>query len=286
MSVHMKIHIPASVTFSSYPRQNKYKWRDNNKTSIYNVIENRLVLRISTGQFGKKAFKLDKKNRKVIVNFNKDKEWILTLRRTTSSNVIMSVHAKNPKHIWLQVILNKLAPKQLFKELELKSKFGSRTIPVKVKIELGDWSDINLKPEDFLYHAELQAKSLLSYALSKKFLVDYVPKGREYDLQLISSNNKKFAIAISSYIAKNESRSKQHRVQKALTDIAKMLSTLYYDKDLIPVIISQPFQFNRSWNFVRNDYIKFYQEKFNFKFIFTNFKDGWEKEVCNELDRI
>lgn len=282
----MKIIIPASVTFSRYPRQNQYKCISKDKISTYDVVEKRLVLRISTGQFGKKASKLDAEKRQVSITFDQNKNWTLKLKRTITSNVTLSSLTKNAEHIWLQVILNKLAPKSLLRELEPTDKFGSKTIPVKVELELADWADINLNPEDFLYHTELHPKSLLRYALNKNFSVDYVPKGREFDLQLISPKGKKFAIAIASHVSLSKSRSKQHRVQKALIDIAKMLSTLYDNKDVIPVIISQPFEFEGSWNFVSNNYIKFYEEKFNFKFIFTDFRNNWEKRVCDALERI
>ena len=283
----MRFRIPASITFSQYPRQNKYVWLKQNKTSTYDVTEKRLVLRISTGQFGKKASKLDKKNRQISVTFSKDKNlWTLTLRRVRQSNVIISSLVKNPSHILLQVVLNKLAPQKLLQELAPENKYGSKTLSVKVGMELADWKDINLNPEDFLYHTELHAKSLLKYALNKNFTADYIPKGRECDLQLISSSGKKFAIAIASHIAKSKSRSKQHRVQKALIDIAKMLSIIYFEKDITPVIISRPIEFKGSWNFTGNNYLKFYQEKFGFKFISTDFKNGWEQVVCEQLGKM
>ncbi len=264
----------------------EYRWRDGLNISKYKTVEKRVVLRIATGRFGKKASKLGVNDRQVDISFDKADGWILTMKRTKKGGVTLSAHIGNLKHIWLQAVLNRLVPSGVLDELSLGSEFGSNTMQVKVNIDLDEWGDIGLKPEDFLYHTEVLAKSLISHALERNFSVGYVPKGREYDLQLISPRRRKFAIAISSHNAKTESRSKQHRVQKALMDIAKMIPSLYSDNEIMPVIVIQPFNFAGSRDLTTGSYIKFYQDRFNFKFIFTDFKDGWEGRICSELEKI
>lgn len=281
----MKIEIPASVTYSKYNKQHKYRWKSSEKTSIHRTISKRLALRISTGQFGNKANNLEPKERRVEIKFYKNKKWILEIKRCKEGRVTLSTHTRDPKHIWLQVILNKLAPEEFIAPLEQKIKgTGAITIPVKVKLNLEEWEDVDLKPWDFLYHTEKHAMNLMKSALKNGFSINYVPKGREYDLQLINKNGIKFAIAILSHTAKTETRSKQHRIQKALIDIAKMLPSLYEDSEITPIILSQPFEFEGSKTFVGNDYLKFYKEQYGVKYILTEFEENWEEKVCRELE--
>ena len=69
--------------------------------------------------------------------------------------------------------------------------------------------------------------------------------GKWYDLQVLSPNNTNFFISISKSGGKTNLRKKEKIITKILNDISK--------------------------------------ENFNFKYITTNFKKGWEKEVCKEL---
>lgn len=160
------------------------------------------------------------------------------------------------------------------------------TKPVIVRLDLTEWKEFDLESWDFLYHTEVYAKELMKYALKSGFKVSFVPKGREFDLQLIREDGKKFIIGILSHVAKTDSRSKQHRVSKALLDIAKMLPSLFEDKSFIPVIITQPFEFDGSWTFTTASYLKFYEKQFGFHFIFTDFKKKWKSEVCKSLKNI
>ena len=167
----------------------------------------------------------------------------------------------------------------------IKEKKTCSTKRIIVRLVLSEWADFDLKPWDFLYHTEIYAKELMRYALQKGFEVSFVPKGREFDLQLISKG-RKLIIAILSHVAKTDSRSKQHRVSKALLDIAKMLPSLYEDTSLIPVIVTQPFEFDGSWSFTTTKYLQFYEKQFGFHFIFTDFKKDWTTKVCKMLHGI
>ena len=282
--VHMnKIQFLASITYSIYSKNTKYNWKSKRKTSVHKTKSKRIALRISTGNFGLKASKLSPEERQINVMFIKQKDfWILEIKRISEKNITLTAHTKNPKHIWLQTILNRMAPKELNNDLKIGTDSGSNTIPVKVILDLDEWKDINLIPDDFLYHTEKHAKQFMRYALDQNFSIYYIPRGREYDLQLISPKKDKIAIAFLSHTAKKDSRSKQHRVQKALIDIAKMIPSLYNEK-MIPVIVSQPFSFRGSWDYVGNNYLKFYEDTFGFTFITTEFKEDWEKEVYEKI---
>lgn len=282
----MKIFIPASVTYSYYPTRTSHNSPSGSKL-FYKTSLKRIVLRISTGKFGAKVSKLNADKRQVSATFLKSNQnWIIKINRLKKANLTITTHTRDPKHIWLQIVLNRISPNEFLEEFDLVNTYGSKTIPVKVELDIDEWSEVQLTPSDFLYHTEKYPKLLMDFALNNGFSVSYVPKGRECDLQLISPKGKKFIIGVLSHNAKTPSRSKQHRVQKALIDIAKMLPSTYNSKDLVPVIVTQPFQFDGSWNFASNNYLDFYEKNFNFKFIFTNFRERWEKEVCDKLKGI
>jgi len=37
------------------------------------------------------------------------------------------------------------------------------------------------------------------------------------------------------------------------------------------------------WSLTTDNYLNFYKEKFNFNFLTTEFKKGWERDICNQL---
>jgi len=289
----MKIRILSSITYSKYIINKKYKWKSKNKITNYFVEEQRIVLRIHSAGLGNKVHGLTKDKRQVNVNFVRINKlnWMAHIQRASVKNLTLTYHptTKKSPHAWTQVVINRVIPNELKKQL--KSKLGNKskgsiTIPINTQIILDDWEDIGLKPWDFLYHTEIRAKELMRDALNLGFNVDYVPKGRNYDLQLITQNGTRFAIAILSHDAKSKSRSKQHRINKTLLDIAKMLPSLHTDTELIPVIISQPFDFDGSWSFTTSNYLNFYQRNFRFNFIFTEFRKDWTNIVCKKLKKI
>ena len=60
-------------------------------------------------------------------------------------------------------------------------------------------------------------------------------------------------------------------------------SNSIYNKKIYPIIISEPLEFKSSWSFTTDDYLNFYKDKFNFDFLTTDFKKGWEKDICIQL---
>jgi len=286
-----EIEIPASVTYSKYIVTKKYKWKSKKKSSKYFTNEKRVVLRIASSEFSNKLKNLSSEQRQIKISFLKYKDWIVKINRVSKPKITLTYNplTKENPHAWAQAIVNKAFPKELEKifQSDIKNRNEySITKQIKVRIDLTEWDDIKLKPWEFLYHTEVLAKELMRYSINRGFGVYFVPKGREYDLQLIAQNKVKFAIAILTHEAKSKSRSKQHRINKALLDIAKMLPSLNEDKSLVPVVIMQPFNFKGSWSFTTDDYLKFYGNHFNFQFIFTNFNKEWTRVVCQRLKNI
>ena len=157
---------------------------------------------------------------------------------------------------------------------------------INVEFNLDDWKDIHLKPSDFLINVEKESKSLLDFALKNQFNFDQISKGRNYDLELIGPNKTKFLISISTYGKESiERRRKEKVVSKILKDISKLL-VYTYNKKVIPIIVTLPVEAEKTWSFTANDYLNFYKDNFNFKFINTTFKKGWENEICEELLKI
>ena len=69
-------------------------------------------------------------------------------------------------------------------------------------------------------------------------------------------------------------------------DISKMLLYLDENKQTVPVIITRPISFKNSWSFTTTRYLDFYRRKFGFRFITTEFKNGWEEDIIKELNEI
>ncbi len=285
----MKIKVPASITFNRHIRKMRYRWKsDKSKVSTYFPEQKRIVLRIASSGIGTKPNKLDKQNRQVDVLFKKiNKKWNVEIKRMNRKSLTLHCRPYSKSvHTYIQITLNRKIPNKLKEYLERNIKTKSFTIPIIAEIDLNEWKDIDLKPWDFLYHTEIYAKELMECALKMGFTIDYVSKGRNYDLQLIGPKDKRFIIAISSHNAKTDTRSKQHRISKALLDIAKMIPMLSENKHFIPVVITQPFDFEKSWSFTSDGYINFYKKHFNINFIATEFDGDWKKKVLNELIKI
>ena len=66
-------------------------------------------------------------------------------------------------------------------------------------------------------------------------------------------------------------------------DISKMLPYLDQNKNTLPVVITRPIEFENSWSFTTQKYLDFYRDKFGFKFLTTEFKNGWEDNIIKEL---
>lgn len=272
--------IPASITIEDGISVQKYKWKSKNKTSIYRRKCKRAFVRVTGSNIVKKLSTKNKINRQVKIKFYKrDSQWRLIINRTANKGLTLQTYFSS--HPYLQLILNRNLPKELWKEYELNSQ-KTYTFPIYIEFNLNEWKDIKLESHDFLPEIEKASKDLMEESLKYGFNVDFVPKGRDYDLELVSPKGNIFILAISSHIAKNESRSKEKRKQKILMDISKMMPVLH-NRKVCPVIVSQPLEFEGSWSFTTDKYLNFYKTNFNFKFLTTDFKKGWEKEICNKL---
>lgn len=277
------ITIPASITIENGVSVQRYNWKSQNKTSVYRRKCRRAFVRITCANLAKRLGKKNKYDRQVQIKFNREgDDWELVLNRTKEKGA--TVQAYFGLHPYVQIVLNKHLPEELWKEHKMSNK-KSYTRSVCIKFNLKEWTDIGLEPSDFLIEVEKLSKQLMKKALKHGFKIDFIPKGRQYDLELISPKGKRLILAISSHVAKNQSRNKEKRKQKILMDIAKILPILY-NKKVYPVIISQPIDFVGSWSFTTDYYLNFYKEKFNFSFLTTDFKKGWEKDVCNKLLRL
>lgn len=276
----MNISFPASVTLDKSIRKRLYKWKDKKHTSTYNSLCNHAVLRISSFKFTKELSKLESSNRMVVVDFfRKDGVLNIKLNRISENGKILQTYFCS--HPYLQLIVNKELPKDVWIEF-FKSNKKTCTFPVLVTLDLDEWADIDLQPYDFLIQVETLAKELMKTALKFGFNVHFVPKGRSHDLELIGPSGTNYVFAVSSHIAKNQSRSKEKIKQKILMDIAKMLPTIH-SRNIVPVVLSQSFSFEGSWSFNSTNYFEFYKDKFNFKFLSTDFKENWADKICQEL---
>ncbi|MEK6859455.1 MAG: hypothetical protein AABX54_01440 [Nanoarchaeota archaeon] len=275
------IIIPASITLEKGISTRKYKWKSQRKESIYNIPTRRAALRFTCKKFAEKIYKLNLENRQILIKFLDDDNIFIKRIKDKGS----SMQAYSGIHPYIQIVINRILPNKMWKYLEKNNKHIF-TFPIKVHFNIIEWKDVNLSPEDFIIEIEKEAKSLMSHSLKKRFRIDVISKGRDFDLKLISPNNKEFVIAISSHIAKTKSRSKEKTIQKILMDIAKMLPYLYENKNVNPVIITRPIEFENSWSFTTSKYLDFYHKKFGFRFITTEFKNGWEDNIIEELLKI
>ncbi len=276
-----KIIISASITLERGFATKRYKWKSKDKTSNYKRPCKRAVIRFTCKNFAERVSRLKKERRQVLINFKDNSNAVI--KRIKSKGT--SVQGYSGKHPYLQIIVNKCLPNELWKKLGETNK-KSLTFPVNAEINLNDWKDVGLRPENFLLETEKEAKVLIKKALKSGFNVVHASKGRSHDVSLISPNKKELIIAISSHIAKSQSRSKEKTIQKILMDISKMLPYLEENKNVVPIIITRSIEFENSWSFTTQKYLDFYREKFGFKFLTTEFKKGWEDSIIKELSKI
>ncbi|MBI2107408.1 hypothetical protein HYT57_05480 [Candidatus Woesearchaeota archaeon] len=276
------INIPGSLTIETGVFRQNYKWKSLDRTSTYQRKYTRAALRITGLNVIENLYKLNKNKRQIALEFTKDGEnWAIIIHRVSRKGLTLQSYIG--KHPFAQIIVNKFLPQEL-KELYLKSKRKTKTFGVYVKLFLKEWRDIDIKHSDFLIQVEKESKTLLECALSSNFTSVYSTKGRAYDLSLISPKGKEFLIAITSYGEKSsELRRKEKIKQKVLYDIAKMLPSLYKHKNAIPIVVSRPMKTEKTWSYTTSDYLNFYENQFNFKFLTTDFKNGWERHICNKL---
>lgn len=276
-----KINIPASITLERSFSTKKYKWKSREKFSEYKSSNRRAVIRFSSKLFAEKVCQLKKEDRQIIIKF-RDKSNVLINRINTPRTTIQGYKGN---HSYIQIVINRYLPKELWERLD-KSDKKSITFSVNVELSLHEWKDISLSPSNFLLEVERESKTLLDKALNVGFETLRVSKGRNYDVGLITPNKKKLIIAISSHVARTKSRSKEKTIQKILMDISKMLPYLEEHKNSIPVVITRPIEFEKSWSFTTTSYLDFYRNKFGFRFLTTEFKNGWEDDIIKELSKI
>lgn len=274
------IIIPASITLERGIYARKYKWKSQRKESTYTSPTRRAALRFSCKKFAEKVCKLDLEDRQILIKFLDDDN--ISIKRIKDRG--SSMQAYSGIHPYIQIVINRILPDKMWKYLEENKKIF--TFPIKVHFNIIEWKDVNLSPEDFIIEIEKESKCLMKNALKSGFKINEVSKGRNFDLSLIGPNNKEFVIAISSHIAKTKSRSKEKTIQKILMDIAKMLPYLYEHKNVLPVVITRPIEFENSWSFTTQKYLEFYNKKFGFKFLTTEFKNSWEDNIIKELLKI
>lgn len=275
------IIIPASITLEKGFSNRKYKWKSKIKESTYTSSTRRAALRFTCKKFAEKVCKLNLEDRQILINFLDNNN--ISIKRIKDRG--SSMQAYSGVHPYIQIVINKILPDKMWKYLEKNNK-RVLTFPIKVHFNLIEWEDVDLSPEDFIIEIEKESKSLMKTALKKGFKINEISKGRTYDLGLIRSDKKEIIIAISSHIAKTKSRGKEKTIQKILMDIAKMLPYLYENNNSIPVIITRPIDFENSWSFTTQKYLDFYKNKFGFKFLTTEFKNGWEDSIIKELLKI
>lgn len=274
-----KLIVPASITLEKGFSTQKYRWKSNSKRqSIYKRPCKRAFIRFSCKNLSHKLSRLSRDKRQICLEFI-DQAYI-RLRRTKTKGI--SLQGCSGLHPYVQFIVNSVLPKNL-KEVFKNMKGNSKTFPLDIEMNLSDWEDINISPEDFLIEVEKDAKTLMKKALQEHFLIGKISKGRICDLHLIRPDGVEFVIAISYHVAKTESRSKEKRIQKILMDISKMLVYIWGNKRAIPVIISQPLESKNSWSYTTKNYLDFYKEKFGFIFLTTDFKKGWENDIVRRL---
>lgn len=276
-----RIIIPASITLERGFSTKKYKWKSGNKISNYRRPCKRAFIRFTARNFANKISNMDKDNRQIDVRFLNNS--YASVRRAGDGHI--SLQGYSGVHPYIQFIVNRILPNSIWDTFEKDNK-KSLTIPINLEIYLDEWKDIKLTPSDFILEIESEAKSLMNLALSKGFQSSRISKGREYDIELITPNKKKFIIALSSHVAKTKSRSKDKTIQKILMDIAKMLPFLHENKDVTPVIVTRPIEFDNSWSHTTKKYLNFYKEKFSFVYLTTEFKNGWEDNIIKEILKI
>ena len=276
-----KITIPASMTLEKGISIKKYKWKSKNKESIYKKKCRRAFIRFMCKNLAQQISKLEMDKRQIIINFFDNEN--VEIKRTKNKST--SIQGYSGLHPYIQFIVNKALPKELWEIFE-KSNKKTLTFPINLKINLSEWKQLKIFAEDFLLEVEKEGKILMRKAIRKGFKVNLLSKGREYDVGLKSPKNKDFIIGISSHTAKTKSRSKDKIVQKILLDISKMLPYLEKNKKTIPIIISKPIHFENSWSITTNKYLGFYKKKFGFRFLTTEFKKDWEDIIIGELLKI
>jgi len=276
------ITINASITIEKGITTRRYKWKSNNKKeSVYKRPNKRAALRFTCKNFAEKINKINKEKRQVLIKFIDEKN--IKIIRIKKKGV--SLQGYSGKHPYIQLVVNKSLPNNLWIKFEESNK-KTLTLPINITLNLSEWKDLKIYPEDFILEVEKEAKSLMSRALKKGFKIDFISKGRNYDLSLTTPNKKEIIIGISSHTAKTQSRSKEKTIQKILMDISKMLPHLYNNEKIIPIIITKPIDFEKSWSFTTSGYLDFYRDKFGFKFLTTEFKKDWEDNIIKELMKI
>lgn len=252
--------------------------------SIYRCCSRRAVIRITGCGFVEKLSKLKKENRHVNIKFTKrEGHWIASLTRAKiGGNLIQTYIGLHPV---IQIVVNSSLPKLFWKMQRNQKK--TITFPLTVEIAINEWREINITSCDFLLSIEKETKSLLAYALRKGFTSDMSVKGRAYDLFLADAHKRKYFLAITTRGSSSiELRRKEMIVQKVLLDIAKLLTIVCRHRDSIPVIISRPIDTKKTWSYTTKKYLDFYKDTFKFRFLTTNFGNGWEKDICEKLKRI
>lgn len=274
-----KLYIHASITLEKGFSTREYRWKsDKRKKSIYKKSCRRAAIRFTCKNLAEKVSKMKQEKRQILVTFLDNEN--VEIKRTKNKGITMQAYGG--KHPYIQIVINRAMPKDLWKLLEESTK-KTISFSINLKIDLNDWKDIKLSPGDFLLEIEKEAKSLTKKALNKSFKVLNASKGRAYDLSLIHPNGTELIIAISSHTAKTETRSKEKTIQKILMDISKMLPYLEGNKKTIPIIITRPINFEKSWSFTTDKYLEFYEKKFGFKFLTTEFKKDWEDIIIERL---
>ncbi|MCX6742263.1 MAG: hypothetical protein NTX24_03765 [Candidatus Pacearchaeota archaeon] len=273
-----KIRIPASITLERGFSTQRYAWKSENRVTDYKRPCKRATIRFTCRTFANKISNTKKENRQISMRFEDD--FKVVVHRIVKKGI--SLQGYSGKHPYIQIVANGCLPRVLWKKLDNSSN-NSITFPVILELSLNDWKDLHLSPSDFLLIVEKESKILMEEALNRGFQVEKVSKGREYDLGLISPSKKELIIAISSHVAKSKSRSKEKTIQKILMDISKMLPYLDGNKKSIPIVITRPIEFQKSWSHTTQKYLDFYKKKFGFKFITTEFKNGWEDDIIKEL---
>jgi hypothetical protein len=275
-----KIIIPSSITLERGVSTQKYRWKNSNKFSVYTRPNKRAFVRFSCRKFSEELSKLSKDKRQIKIDFQN--KGLIRINRSKKDTTIQGYGGTHP---YIQFIVNKHLPTDLVKEFEGIRHRKSKTFPIRLEIDLTEWEDFNIKPEDFLIEVERDAKKLLNKALERGFSINEASKGRVYDLNLIK-DGKEFVLAISSHTASDDKRNKEKRIQKILMDISKLLTYSHGKKHCIPIIVSQPIKNEKSWSYSTEKYLQFYKEKMGFRFITTYFKNNWEDDVIRELIKI